>query len=322
MSLVSVPDEILLLIISQIESLRVLFSLSCVSRRLHAIVEPALFQRDALHSRPYSLAVTWAAQHGMMDLLQKAVHYGAPIPLEAIKKRSPESPLPNPWHWDGSFEGEPHPLTLATEHGHEEIVHFLLMRGCDPKMYHPNSHSLLALAVIARNVSLVETFMGLGVRQQDSGACKHPPMQIAAAGGDGEIMALLVQKIVKERRGPRNVHPHVAKALETALELDHRYLVVQLLDAGVVNDYRALKLALGLGHRHLVLRSLDLGAVNEYSTLYSAVLERDLDFITTILNRPGRETKHFQVYRPVNPEDVAIVDILREHGVECIYFPE
>lgn len=88
MSFSSLPTELIQRIAYEIESLKTLRALSCLSQRFYAISDPILYQQDARNSSsaPGSLAVAWAAEHGNLALLKKALSYGAEI--------SPSSPSP------------------------------------------------------------------------------------------------------------------------------------------------------------------------------------------------------------------------------------
>ena len=154
MKLSSCPDEIILEITPWIRSLQPLNALCRVNRRLNTISVPILYQRDALKSRPHSSAVNWAAEHGLMSLIHKSLHFGANICIEATMGTQVTEELPSLNYgkvYNRVFYNSPaHPLTLAVQNGHDEIVAYLLERGCSPLMRNPSGFSLLSLCHVSR----------------------------------------------------------------------------------------------------------------------------------------------------------------------------
>jgi hypothetical protein len=74
---VGLPTEILQKIGKNVTSLRTLRALACANHLFNAIFDPILYYADA--RRPLSAAIAWAAEHGAMEILQKALGYGAQI---------------------------------------------------------------------------------------------------------------------------------------------------------------------------------------------------------------------------------------------------
>ncbi len=247
MSFLSVPDDIILDIASWIQTLEPLRALCLVNHRLHSILEPALYRQDALCSYPYSSAISWAAEHGTMALLQKALQFGTEISIHPIVgpliQDSEPTFLLGKSRRRHRFDCKAHPIALAARNGHEEIVNFFLERGCSPHIHDPSDFSLLSLAVIQRHVSLIKTFLSLGVSQNHNGWNSHWPLQIAAFYGDEEIVELLLlaQPVDSPHDLPHDIRRRERSrqgALETALKAGHRNVLSQLLRYGTNLNFR------------------------------------------------------------------------------------
>ena len=92
----------------------------------------------------------------------------------------------------------PHPLCLAVQGGHAEIVEFLLdEKGCDVDMYDPQGLSLLELAVVHGHGQIVEDLLRRGASQLGGprwvGApvVVGCPIQLAVSLGRMDIVRLL-----------------------------------------------------------------------------------------------------------------------------------
>ncbi len=329
MSILSLPDEIILDVASYIPQLQSLHALTLVNHHLHSIFEPVLYQRDArppdLHS--YSWAVSWAAEHGALPLLQKALLYGAIIPVCAMMGPRTKKPtrilLYGKTQQRKYYDCMAHPLTLATRHGHDEMVEFFLQRGCDPHMLDPADFTLLSLAVISGHVHLVERFLGLGVRQDTNCLNLRSPIQIAAFRGDKKIVELLLS----ERASTLQNLPtgkQMQDALEAALGAGHRPVILQLLDHGVNLNFRLVGLRNILNpldwtikHEDLELARLfvDKGADTRFALLKA--VEGSSRLSEFLVHETDRATCTRALGRAVDRQDSAIVKILLANGVKC-----
>lgn len=132
----SFPTELLHHIANKIESLETLRAFSCVNSRFYAIFNPVLYQLDARQNKALgSIAVTWAAQHGKLDILKRAVKHGAaipPCPREKNKKKSLGffkrwKRIPGEiWSEHVRDERTDHPLCKAVRYGHADITKYLI----------------------------------------------------------------------------------------------------------------------------------------------------------------------------------------------------
>ncbi|KAL3487192.1 ankyrin repeat-containing domain protein [Aspergillus germanicus] len=217
MSLESFPTEILQQV-GKYASLPTLNALSRTNHRFHSIFDPLLYIHDAQRARSQpdsgggagsgAAAVCWAATHGLLRTLQKSLQGGAEVPARAtpwmrcapddsdhtgrtvdslaVTKRFVEPMRPAPAH----------PLCLAVQGGHTDVVEFLLdEKGCDDDMVDPEGYSLLELAVLHGHVQFVERLLRTGASQLLLRPLVNNgyPIQIAVKLGKMDMVRLLWQ---------------------------------------------------------------------------------------------------------------------------------
>ncbi|RHZ45035.1 uncharacterized protein CDV56_102349 [Aspergillus thermomutatus] len=326
MSLPSLPTEILCHIAEHIESLQALGALARVNRQLHVIFDPVLYQRDARH--PPSAAVSWAAERGMMHLLQKSINYGAEIPVRSqigrycisegrvvygkiIRHRFTDCP-------------PPHPLCLAVKNGHEEIARLLLARGCDPNMETPDRYSLLSLAVIRSHAGLVKMLLSLGVDQKSRLPTHNSPIQIAAFQGNETIVDLLLH------HSSQRLHhtSELRNALECALKESHKNIIYQLVTYGenlntAFEDWSGktpLVWASEQGDVDLVKLFLSHGADPNYhdydheTALVKAAAGGHANVVSLLVGKTDRMSRTQALALSMDYPDGRVARILLEHG--------
>jgi ankyrin repeat protein len=230
--------EILQIIGRKITSLRTLRALACANRRFNAIFDPILYYADA--RRPASAAIAWAAEHGAMEILQKALSYGAEIaPISTSTGKNSTGGkrvsygLCTPYHFYNC--PPPHPLCLAIQHSHVNIAEVLIDGGCNVNMRNPECLTLLCLAVIQGDVNLVRNLLSRGARQnRRHAAVINSPIQIAAFQGAKDVVDLLLHY------GPDSDRPKTSEiqaAIQCALVEGHGDILPLLLATGVSLDY-------------------------------------------------------------------------------------
>ncbi|KAI9373789.1 ankyrin repeat-containing domain protein [Aspergillus egyptiacus] len=257
MSLPSLPTELLILIAEEIPSLCTLSSLSRTSHRLNAICRPLLYKLDA-QSTP-SKAITWAARHGDMDLLERSLRYTTTSTTKNNNHKKNKCSLPTTslphkvtkWGELRMMHGKttslrfdtdlpPHPLCLAVQHNHIHIADALIAQGCSPNIYDQEGYTLLCLAVIQGHVPMVRALLSRGATT-DSGPVSHPnsALQIAAFRGDREIVEiLLLSQDAAAEELPAQMQTQMQKqkqrqdAVECALLQGHLHLLPVLLGCG------------------------------------------------------------------------------------------
>ncbi len=232
------PTEILHEIGKNVTSLRTLRALACADRRFNAIFDPLLYIADA--RCPPSAAIAWAAEHGVMEILQKALSYGAEIAPTSTStgEVSPSGTrgshgLNTPSRFNNC--PPPHPLCLATQHGHLNIVELLIGRGCKVNMRNPEGLTPLCLAVLHGDANLVRTLLSRGARQDTRHvAVIHSPIRIATFQGAKEVVDLLLHY------GPdstRPTTPQIQDAIQCAIVERHGDILPLLLATGVSLNY-------------------------------------------------------------------------------------
>lgn len=245
-------------------------------------------------------AVRWAAQHGLMRTMQKSVEGGSGIPPRVPWKRVTREPAGRTVYGvrvDWRFQDPvplPHPLCLAVQGGHVDIVKFLLdVKGCDVDMTDQQGLSLLEIAVVHGHVQLVEGLLRrgasqLGGKQFAGGSAKVVgcPMQLAVLLGKMDMVrlfweygSLLLWRSQIELRD----------AFECAIAKRNMDAIHALLSYGVRMDIKGpegkstgpLELAARMGDVELVELLLSAGARPRYAgsatgcALVQAVKRRD-----------------------------------------------
>jgi ankyrin repeat protein len=318
MVFLSLPDEVILEIASWLQSQQTLNALCRVNRRLNRIVERELYRFDALNSYPYSLAVTWAAARGITALLEKAFHYGAFAPVTV-----PTGVSTNFW------DCKPHPLVLATVGGHREIVNVLIERGCSPHIRDPRDYSLLSIAVIGDQISLVQRFLALDVKQVAiSSVNRFSPIHLAASRGNETIVQLLLSEHARSLNNLPS-DEQMQNALEAALKAGHDHIVSRLLEHEVNLNFRfsqrddngrwhdPLEWAVEHGNLEQVNLFLAKGAIARTLFLEGVAKGMREDMVEALVQKIDRYNSTIGLCHAVDRQDYSIINILLGKGVDC-----
>lgn len=121
------------------------------------------------------------------------------------------------------------PLMIAAYEGSADVFRLLLDVGADPKLQTATSKSLLSLAAMAGNETIVSEILDRGISIQDHLAYCSPIHDAAASGRSEEVIHLLL----KHKAEPRNEHPAYGnkRASKVAKDHDHRKIAQILSDA-------------------------------------------------------------------------------------------
>lgn len=316
-------------------SLRTLRALACADRRFNAIFDPILYRADA--RRPPSAAIAWAAEHGAMEILQKALSYGAEIAHTSTSTGAFSTGgtrvsygLSTPYHF---YNCPPsHPLCLAIQHGHVEIVEFLIRRGCNVNMRNPEGLTLLCLAVIHGDANLVRTLLSRGARQDRRHvAVINSPIQIAAFQGAKEVVDLLLHYGLDSTRPTA---PQIQDAIQCALVERHGDILPPLLATGVGLNYvfrdcrvpgthtplcwavdkgdtQLLQLLLAGGNADPSYRTVDKEAI----PLLKAVLGQHEEMVQILVGPTSRLQRTRALALSMDYPDGRIAQILLDNGV-------
>lgn len=220
MSLALLPTELLHQVASYITSLDALRALARVNRRFHAIFDPLLYQQDArLHP---SAAIDWAAEHGRLDIIHKALSHGAGLPKTVRGHKF------GPRRKNLSKNPRAHPLCVAVQNGHAEIVDFFIASGCDINMTGNLWVSLLSLAVIHGHPHLLTLLLSLGATHDKHSSRARSPIEHAASQGDMVAMEILLS--TKRPNWP--FFRHTQNAFECAFNKGDSHMMQLILDSG------------------------------------------------------------------------------------------
>ena len=256
MSLPSLPTELLQHIANEIETLETLRALSFVSQRFYAIFNQALYQQDARNSSiaPGSFAVTWAAEHGNLALLKKALSYGAELaPSSPPQKKRTVGPSPGEeWlRMSGKLhllkrDRPEHPLCIAVRKGHRDITEFLIVdQGCDVDMLDQLAYPLLSVATHCRHAHLIKFLIERGASQmavdQYHGGTGRSPIRMAVAREFEKGMELLLDPELHPDSRPsyEQMRGALISALFSDMDLvyggDKGNIIRLLLDSGLLD---------------------------------------------------------------------------------------
>ncbi|OOQ86160.1 hypothetical protein PEBR_22595 [Penicillium brasilianum] len=347
MSLDSLPIEILQQIGEYITSLSTLNAISRANRRFHSIFDPLLYAQDAQRTRgqPASAgggaaaAVRWAAQHGLMRTIQKSLEGGSEISPRAPWMHIVHDPAGRTVHGvrvNWRFRDPvppPHPLCLAVEGGHVDIVEFLLdVKGCDVDMIDQQGLSLLEIAVVNGHVQLAEGFLRRGANQlsgrQLAGSRANvgsSPMHLAVLHGKLDMMRLLWEYgwfLLWQSQ------LELREAFECAITKRNMEAIHALLSYGVrVNiggphgkSTGPLELAARLGDAELVELFLNAGARPRYTksdtecALVQAVMRRDERIASLVISDSTCMQKTMALTLAVEQEDGHFARFLLARG--------
>jgi ankyrin repeat protein len=271
-----------------------------------------------------------------MEILQKALSYGAEIAPTSTStgEFSTGGPrgnhgLSTPSHFNKY--PPPHPLYLATQHGHLDIVDLLIGRGCNVNMRNPEGLTLLYLAVLHGDANLVRTLLSRGARQDRRHvAVIHSPIQIAAFQGAKEVVDLLLHY------GPdstRPTTPQIQDAIQCAIVERHGDILPFILATGVGLNYvfrgcqvpgvyTPLVWAVDKGDTRLLQLLLAGGKADpsywtgdkEAIPLLKAVLQQHEEMVQMLVGRTSRLQRTQALALSMDYPDGRIAHILLDNG--------
>jgi len=226
----SLPDE-LILQISSFLSESSLAALARTNRHLQQICTPILYRHNALYNN--SSALEWAAQSGRMDTLQKSLYAGAPLPKKQARGESREEgpstirfgiERPHIFH-----DFRSHPISLAAQAGHLDIVRYMIDRGVNPNTKNPEWFTLLALASANGYVSMVEYLLSVGARQSIRSFVTLRPVGLAAFKGYVDIVQLLLSAVREDGNedSKRDLMKEALFAAVKAAQSPHGPVIIQ-----------------------------------------------------------------------------------------------
>lgn len=145
MAFFSLPNEIIIEIVENLDEEQDIYSLIRVSRRFYNLFDDYLYCHNMKHRR--CSALFWAAEHGREPIARKMLHLGADVNVKVQKARS---------NGTGARAGLT-PLRLAAEKGYLGMVKLLLEVGADPEARVQESLTPLFFALIAKHEKVART---------------------------------------------------------------------------------------------------------------------------------------------------------------------
>ncbi|KAL4790412.1 ankyrin repeat-containing domain protein [Aspergillus venezuelensis] len=227
-----VPNDILLLIADYFQSLDTFHALIRVDRRFHDVFEPLLYKRCT--QLIAETAIIWAAQSGKRDVIHRFFIHGAVIRATSQSADVFTGETKIIYGKQNSYDfrdyPKPHPLCLAVEAGHLDVVRLLLDYGCDLNMESPEGHSLLCLAVMHQHRDIVAYLLAQGARQDDpSLPYSNSAIQVATFHGREDIVTFLLHSAITDASLGLTLD-QIRDAFATALRHNHRHIIRILLD--------------------------------------------------------------------------------------------
>lgn len=132
MEFLKLPNE-LMFALGNLADIPTLSALASTSRRLHALLNPLLYRRNAREQ--HSRALVWAAENGRLDTAKLCLSHGADINTVTSPEEETRRQRNNLLFLIGAVSRSGTPLHYAVRRGHDEIVKYLLANGADHKSW-------------------------------------------------------------------------------------------------------------------------------------------------------------------------------------------
>lgn len=173
MSLLSLPNEVLLMIANQMESQGTLNALAQTSRFFYALLNRSLYANNVRKGGGWALS--WAAKLGQLGTAKKLIAAGAEIEVCPIL-----FPLT--------------PFLIAAQSGSLDVAQLLLERGANLHHLDALNKSAVHLAAEQGHVAMVKMLLKRGAKlvDQTSSRFSHNPLHAAATNGHPEIVRFLL----------------------------------------------------------------------------------------------------------------------------------
>ncbi|KAL2807648.1 ankyrin repeat-containing domain protein [Aspergillus granulosus] len=197
MSIVSLPNELLLLIAAQLEC-RDLYALLRTHSSLYRRLIGCLYRWN-LESRGFT-ALIWAAKRGSISTLQRFLDIGVDIGWKSWRRAHMSSTISGAKPRRATSMADTkrdHPICHATTSGRAEFVRKLIEHGADINFKDIDGRSPLALASRQGNIALVQMLISLGANRLSYDRFFHRPAANAASQGHHHVADYLLQELGK-----------------------------------------------------------------------------------------------------------------------------
>ncbi|KAJ5603863.1 hypothetical protein N7537_006819 [Penicillium hordei] len=198
MSLLHLPTELVLMIESDLDSLKDLNSLTRTSPRFALMFDDKLYKNRTAHQHAY--IILWAAKRGLHGTIYKCLNAGAKITRRdrfrshLADRDAPEVLNVIPRH------PKSHPLTAAAEIRSLSCTHLLLDQGVNPNLIDEHYETPMRQAAGNGHVHIVELLLSHD-EAIFTGAFKlRRPLKIAAARGHLPVLKALISFLERKDR--------------------------------------------------------------------------------------------------------------------------
>lgn len=284
-----IPSEIILLIAGHINTERDLYSLVQVNRRFYRILNISLYKlnnkRRHDHAYSRSFAILWAAEYGQEGTLRHALAAGA----HNTRDRLGQTPL----------------IVAACFKQHAIVETLLHLPDVNPNEQDMSGRTALTWAAENGDIKLLQRLLQHPLIQPDLNTCESntratihcdTPLIHAARNGHALIVKTLLEtgKVNPNARGPYSGSPHWPTAITEAASKGHEAAFRELLAAPNIHF--------------------------NGNTLYAAVLGRNKQIVSLLLDRNAHNGHYDDLKRPlhiaIRMQDVEIVRLLIDKGVD------
>ncbi|KAL4921709.1 ankyrin repeat-containing domain protein [Aspergillus aurantiobrunneus] len=294
MSLLALPNELLLTVAAYLNSQSAINALMQVNHRLYHLLNIELCLLNIKRLR--GSGILWAARMNFLSVVERFVSAGFDL---------------------STCQGD-HPIFDASEHGHIEVVQYILNKGADPNLRRYGNRTSVYLASRGGFLSVVQLLFDSGANDyhdcNDTWSVRGTPIQAAAFNGHTRVVEYFLSRSGRDRDLASLCFPDAAISGNTdliSLLLQHGGDVnFQGMTATRSYGLSALAYAAGHGHVELVRFLLEIGADpngkgepldrsspieeaiwGDYESIVKILLEQDLDNLEYVLFEACRDHK-------------------------------
>ncbi|KAI9924173.1 hypothetical protein MW887_007123 [Aspergillus wentii] len=305
MSIPTLPNELLMLIVNDLDSQKDLNALLQSNSRLYHTLNDYLYDCNVRHCQ--SSALWRAAKHGSESTLQRLIEAGADV-----RWKSPFLPTPQLGGKTGSTPSreikhqKEHPISYSAMNGHEGFSSKLLDHGVDVDYKDPDGRTPLSLAARAGHLAVVKMLTERGACQQSRDIFNLTPIGNAASQGQYVVEDFLLHELHKSEMPSETIEAEMKTMLMYAARRGDDERIRQMMDMNVdvncqthIDSCTPLCAAAKDGHADTVKLLLEhgadpnflIGGSREHTPLECAVDSDRSDRIIPLLIEHGADAR-------------------------------